>query len=306
MKKIVLFTALAMATGAMAEPTDTLTLQQDTLSTDSFTTSRGKTIVVNDNNDNVTVNVFKKEGTQMTKLSETTFADGQEISQVYVTSPFMPTTWGNSWSHDDQRMNVHMPLWAIQCPTLMDGAFSMSSAETLHPNSSLSYSWQLGFLNLTLPFNKRETIGMGVGFTVGYTRHGFDNGYTLSNVEGKTVVSPITTEASVKKSYLSYWSMRLPVLVEYQPIINGRRSNFFVGAGLELEYRLSEHARYKLNDGNTTTCSDININPLGVNLNAQVGYSGLMAYISVGLTPLLKTSVAPKAHTFNFGIAVSL
>lgn len=36
------------------------------------------------------VRVYKKNGSEMKKVKETEFLDGQEVEQVYITSPFIP------------------------------------------------------------------------------------------------------------------------------------------------------------------------------------------------------------------------
>lgn len=51
-------------------------------------------IVVSGTDANTTVTVYGKDQKEMKKVSETRFVDGQDIEQVYVTSPFIPSSLG--------------------------------------------------------------------------------------------------------------------------------------------------------------------------------------------------------------------
>lgn len=299
MKKAILFAALVMATGARAEMADTLALPTDSVVTDQFTTTLGKRVVVTDSLGNVSVGVFQQDGTSLSKLSETTFTNGQEVNRVYVSSPFIPDSWGDTWSRDAKFVGVHLPSLYLQGVVL--------TGDDMHLDDSHAYEWGLTSFNFNLPLNKRENLLVGAGLRVGYLHKRFtDNAYTLGTQDGRTTVVPIESESAVKKSYVSYWSIGVPVVLEYQPYSHGRWTGVFMGAGLELELRTKAHARYKLADKNTITNSDINVNPLGLNLNVYAGYMGLMLYGSVGLTPLFKTDVAPTSHVVKVGIALAL
>ena len=37
------------------------------------------------------VKIYNQDGTELDKVSETNFVDGQEVEKVYVTSPFIPS-----------------------------------------------------------------------------------------------------------------------------------------------------------------------------------------------------------------------
>lgn len=300
MKKAILFVALAMAAGAQAETADTLALGKDSVVTDQFTTSLGKSVTVTDSLGTVNVNVYQKDGTALTKLSETTFADGQEASRVYVSSPFIPDAWGYKWSRDSKFVGVHLPSLYLQ-------GIVLTGNDELHMNGEYSYEWGLTSFNFSLSLNKRENFLLGAGLRVGYLHKRFtDNAYTFGTIDGRTTVVPIESESNVKKSYLSYWNLAIPVVMEYQPYRHGRWTGIFMGAGLELEMRTQAHARYKLANKNTITNSDINVRPFGLNLNVYAGYMGLMFYGSFGLTPLFKSDLGPSTHVVKLGIAMSL
>lgn len=48
------------------------------------------------------------------------------------------------------------------------------------------------------------------------------------------------------------------------------------------------------------------MNPVGLNLDIRAGYGCLMIYARTALTPLLKTSVAPKCYPVSFGLGIRI
>ena len=49
-------------------------------------------IVIKQDGEQTSVKIYKMNGNEMTKISETQFVDGQEVEKVFVTSPFIPQT----------------------------------------------------------------------------------------------------------------------------------------------------------------------------------------------------------------------
>ena len=47
-------------------------------------------IVIKQDGEQTSVKIYKMNGNEMTKISETQFVDGQEVEKVFVTSPFIP------------------------------------------------------------------------------------------------------------------------------------------------------------------------------------------------------------------------
>ncbi len=102
------------------------------------------------------------------------------------------------------------------------------------------------------------------------------------------------------KSYISYAVARLPVMLEWQR--RTRRGDLYVAGGASIEMRWNDHSRYRTDAGKHTVTDDINLNPLGLNLELRAGYGFLMVYGRAALTPLLKTSFAPECYPVGFGI----
>ena len=80
MKKLLLLAAFLPLLGEAAEKEDTTFVVKD------------KKIVVDVDGSKTNVKVFGNDGVEQTKVSEMNFVDGQEVEQVYVGSPFLPTS----------------------------------------------------------------------------------------------------------------------------------------------------------------------------------------------------------------------
>ncbi len=271
--------------------------------TDTTFTYNDKKIVVTETGNDTKVAVENQQGEKFHKLSETTFVDGKEVTQVYVTSPFLP----DKWSTKRRRTFVsHTPWISIGFSTLAGSPMGLTSDDALQQHSSLSWDLALSAFSVAVPFNSLRTFGISTGLTLGWIKHRFNDNYTLVNNDGTVSVQPIELADGerMKRSYLSYTAMRVPINFEYQHNIHN--NEFFVTLGVSLEWRSQEHSRYKTNKHTITPAKDININPFGLNFEAQMGYSGFAVFMRSALTPLMKTNRSPKAYTTTIGLALSL
>lgn len=71
-------------------------------------------IVVSGTDANTTVTVYGIDQKEMKKVSETRFVDGQDIEQVYVTSPFIPLVAGQE--EGPHRQQLPVALLRLQSP----------------------------------------------------------------------------------------------------------------------------------------------------------------------------------------------
>ncbi|MCM1080091.1 MAG: hypothetical protein NC344_11435 [Bacteroidales bacterium] len=262
-----------------------------------------KQIVVCDTNNVTSVSVLNQDGEELRKTSETTFVDGQEVTQVYVTSPFLPNKWN---PNREEKLYSHIPWLSYGMATMGGSAMSFGSNDDLH--MSTSKSWEIAFtpLSIAVPLNAQRTFGLSFGMQVVWVKMHFKELQAMFNDNGQISVRPMELGEgeTFRKSYISYQAIRIPVYLEYQHIIKNRE--IFTTLGLSLEWRSNEHSRYKTNQNTITPTNDIHLNPIGLNLDFQLGYAGIAFYIRTALTPLMKTKYAPKAYPISIGAAFSL
>lgn len=281
MKKSLLFALLLPAVAMAGEPADTTIIVDD------------NRIVVNDSAGITSVSVYKDDGTQLTRTYETSFADGQEVERVYVTSPFIPQTLGKN----KKPMESHYPFFFMGYNLLSDGAMGFSGSTALHTRDSKS--WEFGFTLASVAFRLGRNLALTTAMQTTWAYNHFQGNYVLTTTDGMSSLVE-KEDIKVKKSYISYSIIRVPVMMEWS------KGNFYAGAGMSIDMRMSDESKYRANKKTYTETEDINLKPLGLNLEMRMGYGFMMLYGRVGLTPLLKTSSAPKCYSVSFGMGLRI
>lgn len=281
MKKSLLFALLLPAVAMAGEPADTTIIVDD------------NRIVVNDSAGITSVSVYKDDGTQLTRTYETSFADGQEVERVYVTSPFIPQTLGKN----KKPMESHYPFFFMGYNLLSDGAMGFSGSTALHTRDSKS--WEFGFTLASVAFRLGRNLALTTAMQTTWAYNHFQGNYVLTTTDGMSSLVE-KEDIKVKKSYISYSIIRVPVMMEWS------KGSFYAGAGMSIDMRMSDESKYRANKKTYTETDDINMKPLGLNLEMRMGYGFLMLYGRVGLTPLLKTSSAPKCYSVSFGMGLRI
>lgn len=281
MKKSLLFALLLPAAAMAGEPADTTIIVDD------------NRIVVNDSAGITSVSVYKDDGTQLTRTYETSFADGQEVERVYVTSPFIPQTLGKN----KKPMESHYPFFFMGYNLLSDGMAGFSGSTALHTRDSKS--WEFGFTLASVAFRLGRNLALTTAMQTTWAYNHFQGNYVLTTTDGMSSLVE-KEDIKVKKSYISYSIIRVPVMMEWS------KGSFYAGAGMSIDMRMSDESKYRANKKTYTETEDINMKPLGLNLEMRMGYGFLMLYGRVGLTPLLKTSSAPKCYSVSFGMGLRI
>lgn len=180
-----------------------------------------------------------------------------------------------------RRMRPHYPVYYMGFGRLSNDPFSVDYAAGISQNQSKCWDWGVYLTDHGIAFNKRGTIGLSYAFGFGRSSYKLNNGQYFYNENGL-----INYGGSGSKMYdetwFRYWGFRLPVNLELQHYVNG--SPFFLTIGPEIEYRFAPRALGRVDGGKQQVISkNYDLNPLNVNLMAQVGYGniGFMAKLSL-------------------------
>lgn len=257
----------------------------------------GKNIEISDSAGLTKVSVYRNDGKELNRVYETSYTNGQEIQRIYITSPFIP----QKFDRDKTKLVAHSPVFFMGFSQLGGSIMSFGGNPGMHTRDSKS--WEYGFTLAELAIRIKNPFVFMSAFEIGQVHHHFQDNYVLSTVDGISSMRQVEGK-SLKKSYISYTYIRLPFMVEWQPRTTG--PNLFVAVGPSLELRWNDHSRYRVGKNKTTESSDINMNPIGLDLNLRVGFGALVIYTRMGLTPLLKTSVAPKCYPVSLGLGICL
>ena len=281
MRKTLLLAVLMPLAAVASEPADTTIIMNN------------RQIVVSDSAGITRVSVYDNDGTQLTRTYETSFTDGQEVERVYVTSPFIPQTLGKN----RKPMESHYPFFFMGYNLLSDGAMGFSGSTALHTRDSKS--WEFGFTLASVAFRLGRNLALTTAMQTTWAYNHFQGNYVLTTTDGMSSLVE-KEDIKVKKSYISYSIIRVPVMMEWS------RKSFYAGLGASIDMRMSDESKYRANKKTHTQTEDSNLNPLGVNLEMRLGYGCLMIYGRAGLTPLLKTSRAPKCYSASFGMGLRI
>lgn len=275
-------------------------------------------IKIYDNDDRIDVKVYElKDGERILQdpVYESRYNfDGEEGDRTVTIK--MPLKRGNgsmyrggddnvakkSYRHH-RRLAQPLPLLYFSYMNIGDGAFGEKSSAI--PQRPVSFEWGMYCPVTIFSTGKTTVFGMasGLGFSNSYNH--FDTRYVMKNdVNGD--VNIFTLEdytdgkfVDAKKSYLRYWSFRLPLTMQLQWKV-GRRP-LTVSAGAEVEWRMGMRSFSKYDGEKHLIDRKLSYKPFGCNALFQVGYAGVILFTRFGLTDMFGSD-AFNANQFTAGI----
>jgi hypothetical protein len=210
-------------------------------------------------------------------------------------------SYGITSFHD---FEPHLPLFSVGFSRFVIPPFALPPTPSSLPlNEGKSWEWNVMLPLDGIPIGRSNRFGIGTAFGFGRTTYKFANTRCfLKDNDRNTVFA--TPEGGWAETWLQYWTLRLPVMLEYSTSHDG----FFIGVGPELEYRLSGSSLGRT-DGmkkSEVITKDLDFHPLGVNLLAQVGFGGISFMARASLTELFAhstpaTEVMPISFVFGVG-----
>jgi len=255
----------------------------------------GKQIVVADSAGQTRVTVYGKNGEQLNKTYETAYVDGQEIERVYVTSPFIP----QSKKTRGRKATAHFPALFLGFNMIPGNVMGMGGNANMHTRDSKSWEW--GFTAADIAMRVGYSFALTAGWQWGNVHNHFQDNYVLTTVEGKSYMRQEEGE-SLRKSYISYNYIRFPVMMEWQSRAAGQ--DIAVGIGVSVEFRVKDRSRYFIGKEKYTETKDINMNPVGANIEMLVNVGAFQLYGRAAITPLLKRNSAPTCYPVSIGAGI--
>ena len=164
-------------------------------------------------------------------------------------------------------------------------------------------SWEIGanLFSSHIALTRDRHWGMTFGLGWGYTSFRLDGNQAFLKAEGSTGVFDGDEETMYNKSRLRYFHFRIPISIEWQTRINGRRPVFFA-AGPEVEIRHGVKSMAKVNGHKETLGKGMYVHPVGINLLAQAGYGSLGFYLRYSTYGLFEKGKGPDVSPMAFGI----
>jgi len=163
-----------------------------------------------------------------------------------------------------------------------DGAFG--GFIDMH-NRPASFEWG-HYSPVTIFCTKGGHFGMATGLGISNSYNFLYGDYVMIMDDGKIKIETLSDYTNgqfnkAKKSYLRYWSLRLPLTAQLQWKLG--RDYMTLSAGAELEWRFGMRSFARYDGAKRTISDDLNYNAIGCNALLQVGYGGCLVFGRVGL-----------------------
>ncbi|MCL1968641.1 MAG: PorT family protein [Bacteroidetes bacterium] len=144
----------------------------------------------------------------------------------------------------------------------------------------------------------------GLGFKV--QQYNADQNYAFVEENNITIQKHPDLERLYKRSRLVQWYLHAPVMLEYQ-VVSPRGSVFFVQGGVELGLKLSSKSSVVFRDDRDkkirqTLGKGMNVNPLTVDVKAEIGFDDFALYVRYGLIELFRKDRGPEVYPVAAGV----
>lgn len=194
-----------------------------------------------------------------------------------------------------------LPIFYLSHLEFTDGPFGVISPIHQRPSS---FEWGL-YSPTTIFCTKGGHFGMATGLGISNSYNYFQHDYVLAKTDNGLEMLTLSdytdgrfTEAS--KSYLRYWSLRVPLTLQLQWRVGG--SPLTVSAGAEVEWRFGMRSFARYDGAKRTITNDLKYNAFGCNALVQVGYAGFIIFGKVGLVDVLSIYNVGSVNQLSVGI----
>lgn len=201
------------------------------------------------------------------------------------------------------KFDAHFPLY-IGVNMLCDkNSFSSTPGLPQREGKGLELGVYFAEEECTINFN--QTLGFTIACGISRSRYWISDGQYLDwqSVGGRRVIALMPNGNNVEQGYLRYWSLRVPICLEFQ----SRSSNgMFISVGPELEYRFGDVSKVKYEGGGKDKLTkDLNLNPIGLNMMAQIGANDIGLIFRYSFTELFSESSPVETYPMMLGLSLS-
>lgn len=246
---------------------------------------RDKQIVVKIDSVETKIVLLDKNGNEYTKIKEESYVDGQEVERIFVSSPFVPIK-----KKSGHTFYGHFADFFI-------GQNLLNGGSEMHSRDAKSLEWGVTVFDIGLGLTKSDAFGLMSALQVGFVHNHFNTDYVLNNIGDKTTMVKNDT-TGVKTSFLKYTYWKIPLIFEWKKKFAKRDA--FIGIGVSMEWRTNIKSKYRIGDKRYTVSRELNVNPIGIDLEGYIGFAGFNIFAHYGLTKMFKDG--PTCHPIGLGV----
>ena len=203
-----------------------------------------------------------------------------------------------------RRMRTHYPTFYMGYSRLGNSSFSSEFATGIGQKQGRSWDWGIYTEGKSIPFNKRGTIGISYALGIGRSSYKLTGGDYFYNDNGITRFgNKLGDENAYDETWFRYWGLRLPINLEFQQYISKKPLFFTFGPELELRFSPKSLGRIDGKNKKQKITGDLDLNPLNINLMAQVGYGNIGFMAKLSLIDLFQNPMRPEALIGGTGMS---
>jgi hypothetical protein len=295
MKKLFFILSLALSL-AFLPLIGTAQNDHKTLPTDTTVIIKGRKYIIKEADKKLNIKVYGKtqrgDTIQNDMIYEATYNDEQTTEKRFEFSmPFQRK------QHRSNYVSVLTGVY-IGYSQLNKGAWKHSDA--VDYRASKTWEIGLGIMNTTIYLDKEGDWTMGLGLDWGYRSFRLIGNNVFKVVNGYTTVEPGTDTQYYASGRLRYNFLRMPIRINRCHLFGER---FSISLGIEPEWRYRIKSMAEVNGSEYQTIdTDLNVNPIGVNLIAEIRYSNIGLYFRNSLTKLINKNKGIEMYPLSFGI----
>ena len=289
---ILLGVAMAVSIGAQAQT-----------GKDTTVVIGGRRVVVTTTGDDTRVAVYDSKGGALRKTAETTYTDEQEVERVYVTSPFLPSSYDNAAG----LAPVLPTVWYAYGSTDNKIGSAANSTGGLHVKGSGSTEVGVTIAEGVAPLTRRSSwglLGLSMASQVYWTWQSFQPGVLVQGEGSHVSYSEAAEAASTNR--LSYGGVRIPVMLVWNPMERQHAMASQIAIGLSADVRMGGKYRFTPSGMGDPIERGFKVNTFGLNVESAINFGPIVITGRVGLLPIFKTTQGKKAYTSSIGIGVNI
>lgn len=173
-------------------------------------------------------------------------------------------------------------------------------AEGINYASSLRYG--LKMIGIDIPISRHFVFNSSVNME--FNSIHLKNNQAYHDAGGNTLMIPAPEGLTYDKSRLHVTYLTVPIMLQYR--FGGRSNegfNFGINFGPELKFRTASSSKVWYHDRKSydKLGTDMNLNPVAVDLRLEVSFRGLGLYATYGLMPMFVSGKGPKTNLLSFG-----
>lgn len=192
----------------------------------------------------------------------------------------------------------HLAFFEVGTNMLVNTDYSMYTPEEANAlmfssTKSVSYTLNLGTLNVPLTPNRSLVFSMAYGFTI--EDFAFNDNYTFKYSDG--MMRPVQLDGAIKKSKFNTTYFHMPMTLDWNI-----KHNFFISAGINLDILMGTQTQYKF--PRTIIQDKATANPVQVGATARIGWKRLYGYVNYSFINLFRDGTGPKGKRLSAGVGI--